>query len=297
MFKHILIPLDGSRLAESVLPPAVELCKKMAAQVTLLHIIEKDASAEIHGERHLTNEPEACDYLGEIATKYFSGVEKIDRHVHTDEVSHVPDSIVQHSSEFKPDLIILCTHGQGGIRDMVAGSIAQQVVSNGSVPVLLVHPGQVFDGFRSLLVALDGDPEHDKALDVAADLARVLEASLRLVRVVPTLDTLSGEHAALSTMMPNATNAYLEVMEEEAANYLQQHLNRFCGEGIECEAEVQRGEPAQEVVKSAMNSNVNLIILGTHGKSGLNAFWSGSVTPKIIARTRLPILLYPVRSA
>lgn len=297
MFKHILIPLDGSRLAESVLPYSVALCKKSAAQVTLLHVIEKGASAEIHGERHLTNEVEACNYLGEIAEKYFSGVSNVERHVHTDEVSHVPASIVQHSSELKPDLIILCTHGQGGIRDMVVGSIAQQVVSNGQVPVLLVHPGQKFSGFSSLLVALDGDPEHDRALDLAADLARMLTASLRLLRVVPTYDTLTGEHAALSTMLPNTTLAYLDVMEEEAVHYLQERLNRFCGEGIECEAEVQRGDPAQEVVKSAMNSNVDLIILGTHGKSGLNAFWSGSVTPKIIARTKIPILLFPVRSA
>ncbi|HCS40223.1 MAG: hypothetical protein CVU45_03975 [Chloroflexi bacterium HGW-Chloroflexi-7] len=69
-----------------------------------------------------------------------------------------------------------------------------------------------------------------------------------------------------------------------------------CTDGeINPKAEVHRGDPAQEVVKSANRSNADMIILGTHGKSGLNAFWSGSVAPKILARTKIPVLLYPVR--
>jgi nucleotide-binding universal stress UspA family protein len=297
MFKHILIPLDGSTLAEAVLPYAVELCKKMNSKVTLLHIIEKDASPEIHGQHHLTAEPEACDYLGRIAESQFSFCSSVERHVHTEEVSQVPRSIVEHSGEFSPDLIILCAHGAGGLRDIVAGSIAQQVIASGKVPVLLVHPGEPFNGIKTILVALDGDPDHDQSLEVAGELATAFEASLRLVRVVPTYGTLSGEQAALGTMLPATTAAYLEMMEEEAVEYLQQKLDSFCHAAIDCEAEVQRGDPVQEVVKSAINSNANVIILGTHGKSGLNAFWSGSVAPKIVAKTKLPVLLVPVRRA
>jgi len=297
MFKHILLPLDGSRLAEAAIPYTVELCKKLGARVTLLHVIEKDASPEIHGDRHLTNESEACEYLGEIADREFSFLEHVERHVHAEEVSQVSQSIVQHSGEFKPDLIVLCAHGVGGLRDIVAGSIAQQVIADGSIPVLLIHPAEPYREFHTLLVPLDGEPDHDRALDVAADLASHLEASLRLVRVVPTLGTLSGEHAALGTMLPATTDAYLDVMEEEVVGYLRSYLNRFCSRGLDCEAEVQRGDPAQEVVKSAVNSNADLIVLGTHGKSGLNAFWSASVAPKILSRTKIPVLLYPVRSA
>ena len=295
MFKHILLPLDGSQLAEAAIPVVVDLCKKLDCKITLLHVIEKDAPPEIHGQHHLTNEAEACDYLGEIADKNFAFCSQVEKHVHTEEVSQVSKSIVQHSGEFAPDLIVLCAHGEGGLRDMVAGSIAQQVIANGNVPVLLIHPENPFTGFKNLLLALDGEEEHDRSLDVAAELARQLKSDLRLVRIVPTYSTLAGETAALGTMLPATTVAYLDVMEEEAADYLQQLLNKMCGQGINCEAEVQRGEPAQEVVKSANRSNADMIILGTHGKSGLNAFWSGSVAPKILARTKIPVLLYPVR--
>ena len=295
MFNHILLPLDGSELAEAAIPYTLELCRHFGSQVTLLHIIEKDASPEVHGQRHLTSEPEACEYLGEIQEKYFGNCGKLERHVHTEEVSQVAQSIVQHSDEFSPDLIILCAHGQGGLRDIVAGTIAQQVIANGDVPVLLIHPEEPFTGLGNILIAMDGDPEHDLALDVAVELARKLNADLRLVRIVPTYATLSGEQAALGTMLPATTQTYLDVVEDEAVDYLQDHLDNICGQGINCEAEVQRGDPAQEVVKSAITSNANLIILGTHGKSGLSAFWSGSVAPKIIAKTKTAILLYPVR--
>lgn len=295
MFKHILLPLDGSQLAESAIPFVVELCKKLDCKITLLHVIEKDAPSEIHGQHHLTNEVEACDYLGEIADKYFSFCGSVEKHVHTEEVSQVAQSIVQHSGEFAPDLIVLCAHGVGGLRDIVAGPIAQQVIADGNVPVLLIHPENPFKGFKNLLLPLDGEQEHDRVLTFAADLARQLSSDLRLVRVVPTYATLEGETAALGTILPATTIAYLDVMEEEAAEYLQKHLDSLYGKGINTEAEVQRGDPAQEVVKSANRSNTDVIILGTHGKSGLNAFWSGSVAPKILARTKIPVLLYPVR--
>jgi nucleotide-binding universal stress UspA family protein len=61
MFKHLLVPLDGSRLAEAALPAAACLAEQLGASITLIHIIERDASGEIHGERHLTTPDEACD--------------------------------------------------------------------------------------------------------------------------------------------------------------------------------------------------------------------------------------------
>lgn len=295
MFKHILLPLDGSQLAEAAIPFTVELCRQLGSKVTLLHVIEKDASPEIHGQHHLTNEAEACEYLGKIARSEFSCCESVDYHVHTEEVNQVSRSIIEHSGEFAPDLIVLCAHGEGGLRDIVAGSIAQQVIANGRIPVLLIHPEVTFKGYQTLLVALDGDQEHDLSLVMAAELASQLGSNLHLVRVVPTFSTLTGEQAALSTMLPATTNAYLDVMEEEVVKYLQHKMDEMCVQGLDCEAEVQRGDPAQEVVKSALRSNAALIILGTHGKSGLNAFWSGSVAPKIVTKTRIPVLLYPVR--
>jgi nucleotide-binding universal stress UspA family protein len=299
MFKHILLPLDGSQLAEVAIPYTVELCKKLGSKVTLLHVIEKDAPVEIHGQHHLTDEAEAREYLNKIANTDFNFSNQIECHVHTEEVSQVSRSIVEHSSELAPDLIVLCAHGEGGLRDIVAGSIAQQVIANGVVPVLLIHPQTesqiLFDGYKSFLVALDGEPDHDQSMEIAGQLAKQLDSKIRLIRVVPTYSTLSGEQAALGTMLPATTTVYLDLMEDEACEYLQKKLEFWRAKGLNCDAEVQRGDPAQEVVKSAINSNASVIVLGTHGKSGLDAFWSGSVAPKIVAKTLTPVLLYPVR--
>jgi len=299
MFKHILVPLDGSKLAEAAIPFAVEFCRKLDAQITLLHVIEKDAPSEVHGQRHLTNEPESCDYLGDISERYFGFCAKVEKHVHTEEVSEVAASIVDHSGELKPDLIILTAHGAGGLRDIIAGSIAQQVIAEGKVAVLLIKPvedkfGEV-PSFSNLLIPLDGEPAHEQSLKVAGDLAAKLTSRITLVRVVPTITTLSGEQAAVGTLLPGTTTAYLEIAEEDASEYLQGKIDNLRAKGLDCGAEILRGDVAQEIVTAAQRLKSDMIIMGTHGKAGLSAFWAGSVAPKIVNKTRLPILLVPVR--
>lgn len=299
MFKHILLPLDGSKLAEVAIPFAVEFCRKLDAQITLLHVIEKDAPSEVHGQRHLTNEPESCDYLGDIADRYFGFCAKVEKHVHTEEVSEVSASIVDHSSELKPDLIILTAHGAGGLRNIIAGSIAQQVIGEGKVAVLLIKPvedkiGEV-PSFSNILIPLDGEPAHEQSLKVAGELAAKLTSRMTLVRVVPTITTLTGKQATVGTLLPGTTNAYLEIAEEEASEYLQKKIDVMRAKGLDCGAEILRGDVATEIITAAHRLNTDMIILGTHGKAGLSAFWAGSVAPKIVSKTHLPILLVPVR--
>jgi len=112
MFKNILVPLDGSKLAEASLAPAAFLAQTFKSPVTLLHILEQDAPAEVHKERHLTQPDEAEAYLKEAARAFPAGV-KIETHVHTLPVADVVGSIVEHAvTEFRPDLIVMCTHGR-----------------------------------------------------------------------------------------------------------------------------------------------------------------------------------------
>ena len=162
MFKRLLVPLDGSNLAEAAVPVAAYLAQTLAAPAILIHVIERDAPKAVHGQRHLTTEDEACAYLDQIATKYFPGGLQIEPHVHTSAVSDVADSIVQHVAEYGSDLIVMCTHGRGGLRDWLTGTLAQQVLSLGTIPVLLIHPTETGAApafaCRRLLVPLDGDP-------------------------------------------------------------------------------------------------------------------------------------------
>ena len=81
---------------------------------------------------------------------------------------------------------------------------------------------------------------------------------------------------------------------QEAETHLRSHVQRLQAAGITVSAEITRGDPGAEIVKTALETQPDVIVLGTHGKSGIDAFWSGSIAPKVSARTQLPLLLVPV---
>jgi len=298
MFKHLLVPLDGSRLAEAALPAAAYLAQTLDASITLIHIIERDASGEIHGERHLTTADEACNYLAEVAERAFPAGTQVESHVHTVGTNDLPQSILDHVEELAPDLIVMCTHGSNGLREFLFGSIAQQVIARGNIPVLLIRPeekaAQAPFICHRLLVPLDGNPEHEEGLPVAAELARACGAQLRLVFVVPTPGTLSGQEAATGRLLPGAMRAVLDLAQEDAAQYLLRHVNDLEASGLQAKAALRRGDPVTVLVEAARVERADIIVLGTHGKAGMDAFWAGSVAPKLSGRAGLPLLLVPI---
>jgi nucleotide-binding universal stress UspA family protein len=299
MFKHILVPLDGSKLAEAALPAAVSLAKTLKVPVTLLHIIEQDAPDEIHRDRHLTQVNEAETYLAEIAERVFPKKIKVDLHVHTSPVADVARSIVDHSSdEIQPDLIILCSHGNSGMHNLFFGNIAQEVAAASGIPVLLIKPDESAESFRlkHILVPLDNESVHDKAIPIAEMLAKAYEAELNLLCVIPTLGTLSGEQAAVSNMLPATSTAYLDIAEEIALEHFQGHLDTFKEEHIQATAEIARGDPATVIAKTAEEISADLILFGTHGRVGMDAFWNRSVAASVARRIETPLLLIPLSS-
>jgi nucleotide-binding universal stress UspA family protein len=298
MFTHLLVPLDGSHLAESVLPAAAYLAEKLSASVTLIHVIEKNAPKEIHGEVHLSEPGEAETYLREVARRAFPPGIKIEFHVHSTEVEHVARGIVEHVVEFETDLTIMCTHGRGGMRDLLFGNIAQQVIALGRTPVLLVQPTDegTAPAFtcRRVLVPLDGQPEHERGLIKAKALARACAADLGLVMAVHTIETLPGKWAASRRLMPGSTSEMLAVEFQEANEYLLKHQQELQDSGFTVTAEVMRGDPALVIADAAQRFQADLIVLGTHARSRMDAFWAGSAAPNIYKRCRIPLLLIPV---
>ncbi|MGE5344305.1 MAG: universal stress protein [Candidatus Omnitrophota bacterium] len=300
MFTHILVPLDGSRLAESVLPTASYLAKLFSASITLIHVIEKNAPHEIHGERHLGEPEEAEAYLREVADRSFPTGTVIDWHVHSAAVEGVATSIAAHVGELDSDLVVMCTHGHGGVKDVFFGTIAQQVIAAGKTPVLILYPEEdsttrLFSfNHRDILVPLDGQPEHEQALDKIKDLARACGASLYLVLVAPTRETLPGKWSITRRMLPGSTSELLNMEAQSAEEYLLFYKNELENDGFRVTTEVLRGDPVEAIGEQAEKLQVGLIALGTHGKSPLDAFWEGSVGPKIYKQSKIPLLVIPV---
>lgn len=297
MFKHILVPLDGSKLAETALPVAVSLAEALHAPVTLLHVIEQDAPSEVHHERHLTNPQEAQEYLDEIAKSTFPADINVETHIHSAPVADVPESIINHATqEFQPDLILLSSHGKSGLREIIFGSIAQLVAAAGDTPVFLIKPEHVVTPFKikRILVPLDNESIHDLALPYAITLSKAYNAQIDLLCVIPTLGTNSGTHAAAGSMLPATAVAYLDIAEDIAREHFQEHLDEFSKAGLPASAEIVRGDPASLIAKKAEELGSDVILLGTHGRSGLDAFWNRSVTASVAKKTSIPLLLVPL---
>ena len=282
MFKHILVPIDGSSMAEAALPAAAFLAEKLRARVTLMHVVERNAPDEVHGQPHLKHPLEAERYLRELAKRAFPKGCQVECHVHTNEVDDVAGSIVEHADELVHDLVIMCSHGRGAALHLFLGSIAQSVIARGSQPVLITHPD--LQGkppaflCRHLLVPMDDDPEHAQALPVSKDLARACGATLHLAAVIPDLATLSGGKAVTSRLLPGTTKRLLEMATQDATKYFQDIEKELRQEGFQASAHVLRGNPAGVIVEAAMRAQIDMIVLGTHGKTGMDAFWSGSVS-------------------
>lgn len=295
MFKNLLVPLDGSTLSEASLEAAARLAETLDAPVTLLHVIEQDAPAQVHDERHLTNPQEAEAYLRGVAERAFPPGVKVLTHVHTAPVTDVARSIVEHAAnEFQPDLIVTSTHGRGGMHDLLFGSIAQQVVAQGTTPLLIIKPEAGHFQLRRILLPLDPDSFHDDSLAPGAEIAATFKSQLTLLSVIPTFSTLTGEQAATSSLMPGATQAMLDLREENAREHLVEHVKTLRQDGIPASAIVARGDPASTIVKTADEQTADMIILCTHRKSGVGAFWARSVAPTVARLTKTPLLLFPL---
>lgn len=297
MFRRLLVPLDGSPLAESVLPAASTLAAAFNAELLLLHVVEKGAPRKIHGQRHLTNAEEAEEYLQQTAERLARSEVAVDVHVHTETVRDAAAGIAGHEEEVPLDLVIMSVHGRGRTARLLSGALAQEVLARGTTPVLLLHAedprvGQRFP-CRSVLIPVDPDERHRQSFKGALDFVRDLAAPVRLVLVVPTLFTLPPKSAASGRLMPGTADALLDISAERAESLLAERRAQAELLGLEVSTDVLRGHPARVIVEAAAKLGSDLVILGTHGRSGMEAFWEGSVAHAVYSRSLLPLLLIP----
>jgi nucleotide-binding universal stress UspA family protein len=298
MIKRLLVPLDGSSLAESVLPVAAALAKKINISITLIHVIEKEAPEKIHGQSHLQLPKDAVTYLKTIAgLEIFNGV-SIEMHVHEEGIKNVSQSIADHSKELNQDIVLMCTHGNSGLLDILYGSIAQQVISLGHIPVLLVHPLEdeqnVKYSFENFLVPLDGNTDHETALNYASDFAKLCNAKINLLTAIPHFSNMSGKQTPANRFLPFTTSVMMDMIVTDTEDYLKNIKEKLELLSLEVDTKISRKDPEVAIIEEAQNINADLIIIGTHAKKGSEAFWEGSITPKISKSTTIPLLLIPV---
>lgn len=295
IFERILVPLDGSRLAEAVLPMVEWLGGLSHSHVTLLYVLERNAPSAIHGERHLASIRDAEAYLREVAQRLQQRGLDVSYHAHETPEGNVASSIEAHAAEIQADLIAMTTHGSGGMRDVLYGSIAQQVLTRSTAPILVTRPQPDSHAIpfrpQQFLVPVDATAASESALPLATGLARATGVALYLVMVVPTEETLSGNRSAAATFLPATTHAVLDAEADEARHYLERLAGVIRQTGVTVTGKVVRGSTVSRLAEESRAPGVGMVVIATHGRAGLQAVWTGSVTARLLGRSGVPILL------
>jgi nucleotide-binding universal stress UspA family protein len=319
--KRILVPLDGSKLAEAVLPAAARIATALGAELLLFHVIEASPPGDVHGERHLTTASEAEAYLADTARKLAGAAPmlagaapSVAFHVH-EERSHDPArAIGEHVDELRSDLVVLATHGVNRFGRFLRGSVAQRALFFGGAPVLTIPstgsgsgggPGKNASAaawaldpsqWLTLLVAVDASGEHGVPLAWAAELARGLGLSIEFLLVVDTNRSLRGDKMAIARSMPGATRWALEAAVVAGGEYLAKLETSPELAGLAVRTGLVRGSADKALTARVRGRTGDIVVIDTHGRSGLGAAMEGSMAARILARLSGPVLLVPAAS-
>jgi len=289
MIKTILVPLDGSELAEQVLPYTSELARRAGAELLLLTSIQPvgiwDATATaINWERE---ERLAQDYLEAQKVRLEAGGVKIRvKHRHGEAAA----GILEIAEEEDVSLIALSTHGRSGISRWLFGSVADRIVQNSHVPLLMIRPDDRAEPrtvFEKVLVPLDGSEVAASVLPFVEEVAKLFGASLVLYHAVPPVSAYPG----FETVNPQIDGKVLTEMQDQAKDLLSRAAREIEDRGVHATVAVSIDLAVDGILRAARETGSDLIAIGTHGRSGLGRMVLGSVANAVMRRSEIPCLL------
>ena len=285
----ILLSLDGSEISEGVIPFARQIALGYGVKVTAFYVAGEDGAAEGRLVRMPSGEEIATDaYLKSMAMEIGRG--GIDADSATGNGKPAAE-IVKYAEDKGYGLIAMATHGRSGLGRWVYGSTSDRVLHTSSVPLLLVRPPQ--DGrikeetFRALVLPLDGSELGEKILPEAEALAKKLSLSITLVRVVPTA-TL-----AMGAMEPYAADPrLLEYSLDAAKEYIDEKTQALSKKGLRVTSKVIQGYVPTEIIDIADGLPGSIVMMTTHGRSGMGRWVLGSVADRVLRASNRPVLLF-----
>ncbi len=297
---RILLPLDGSRLAEAAIPAAAELALGWGAEILLLHLLERRAPETIHGEPHLGEPRQARSYLSSVASGLRDAGIPVETLVPETEEADLAQGLARQAEELRADLLVLCAHGSGGMRDFLLGTIAQQTLKRCVRPVLLVRPPVPEAGWRlgegPWIVAVEPSEHGPAAIPLVRVLCKALGAPVHLVTVIPTQKTLPVDQWAAGTLAPRTVSWVLDLEQRDALHYLETLADDLKRVGVDAGVSLSRGEAVAEVLRILGERSGAVLVVATHMKAGIAGVLSGSFSVGAAARTASPILFVPAES-
>jgi nucleotide-binding universal stress UspA family protein len=299
MLERLLVPLDGSPTAESILPQVTALARGLGQPVVLLmvmphvdelHLAEGSLDAELspiqerrqqYAEQYLDSVHRRLEAEGVRATTVIE--------------SGLPaPAIIGIAEKEQAGAILMATHGRGGARRWVLGSVADKVVRTSPVPVLLNRPREeatpAWNTVRTILVPLDGSALSVGAIPYATFLAERFSAKVLVIRTVG-MEWISGPGPEVGQY---ASAEVLGLVEGDIRGYLEARVSDLKAAGIEAGSHFAPfSDPATEIATLAEQTPDSLVVMTTHGRSGWRRALLGSVTDKVIRRAPVPVLVIP----
>ena len=320
MYERIMVPLDGSKLAEVSLPCVEEISGRFGSEVIVVGACEAATSKYRHVHQcYLSSVSE--DIARRIKEHY--GVAEGEVKVrpvmlaeHPEEeiiglassvklLGHPAAEIIDYADKHHVGLIVMATHGYSGVKRWTLGSVADTIVRGSSKPVLLIRAEDGQPAVREkemctkMVVPLDGSKLAEAALtcieEVRSRLAPELKVEVCLLHVIPLSTHIAGGHSGES---------YLDYLCDErkdgemakdyldkARAYLDKTGQRLKDKGVVVRSEVRVGKAAEEIIKFANEINSGVVVMSTHGRSGFNRLVLGSIADRVLRLANIPVML------
>jgi len=274
MYEKILVPLDGSILAEVALPYAEELAGRLGSEIILLSMAESTEAEDYHKRQIYISGvlEEARHHVEEYLEKPEGKAIKVEAGIL---VGDPAEEIVDYADRENISLIVMAAHGQSGIRRWAMGGVADKVVRAARKPVALIRakggkPAMREKGMlNKVLVLLDGSKESEAVLPYVEELASKLQTEVILLQVV-------GKPYRLYA---------------DAEGYLENVAGLLKDKGVNVKPEVRVGSAAEEIIKLADEVGTDMVAMTTHGRSGIGRWAIGSVAGRVLRWGNTPVLL------
>lgn len=299
--KSILVPVDFSRESFRVLEYSISLARKFGATIHVVHVRpSKEASAIEHAENLMLNYTDTIaflqDRLADVERKHDLEFSPDNCHVFS---GRPFEEICRLAREIETDLIILSTRGHSGLKRVVLGSTAERVIRHAPCPVLiprgkpykaaLADLGRDVDfQVRKILVPIDFSDCSVAGVRYAIFLAGNFKARLRLLHTVYPHPDVVAQDRVSANLLSAVTAAQLAAEKE-----MKELKRRYFSNGVASETEVRTGYPIDEICTESGWPEIDLVVLSTHGRTGLRHALIGSVAEHVARYANCPVLIVP----
>jgi len=297
-YRRILVPVDDSPVSRLGLKAALQMARDSGAKVRLLHVVE-EFGAFMTPDTGASIGP-VLDSLRAAGKRTIARIERRARAAGIKPSTalvenfggRVADTILDEVKRWRPDLVVMGTHGHTGIKHVLLGRVTERVLRAASCPVLTV-PRRAPDAvpiaaglFKQILCGIDFSPAADHAREWAMSLAQEADARLTVVHVLTSQlvpdAVLADQH--LSVL------AYQRLREDEAQRRIAEALPSTASSYCQVESTIVRGKPWREIVGIATAQQSDLIVLGVHGRGSVDLMFFGSTAHQVVRHASCPVL-------